>query len=63
MPAVHRYISQWITDIADITQTAHELRRLLHEGEAAAAQHHLRVEKPYPLPPATAKAIGATELT
>lgn len=59
----HRYVSQWITDITDITQTAHELRRLLHEGDAAAAQHQLRVEKPYPLPPATAKAIGATELT
>ncbi len=36
--AVHRYVSEWITRISDITQTVHELRRLLHEGDAEAAQ-------------------------
>ncbi|MDQ1290031.1 MAG: hypothetical protein QG622_3597 [Actinomycetota bacterium] len=59
----HQYVSQWITDITDITQTAHDLRRLLHQGETAAAQQLLRLEKPYPLPPTTAQAIGVTELT
>ncbi|MDQ1304296.1 MAG: hypothetical protein QG671_123 [Actinomycetota bacterium] len=59
----HQYVSQWITDITDITQTAHDLRRLLHERDDAAAQHQLPAEKPYPLPPTTAQTIGATELT
>jgi hypothetical protein len=56
--AVHRYVSEWIIGVTDITQTVHDLRRDLEVDDLATAQRLLPNEKPYPLPPAAAKAVG-----
>jgi Domain of unknown function (DUF4291) len=61
--AVHRYVSEWITGVTDITPTVHDLRSLLAQDAQAAAAGNLPVEKPYPLPVAAAQAVGATQLT
>jgi hypothetical protein len=62
-PAMRHYVPEWITEITDITQTARSLRRLVDERDDTAAQRQLPVEKPYPLPPETAKVLGVSQLT
>lgn len=59
--AVHDYVTQWITEITDVTHAAHDLNRLQNEGELVTAQERLPREKPYPLPRAAAQATGASE--
>lgn len=53
--AVRRYVSEWITDITDITARAQEIHHRAGESHVA-----LPCERPYPLPPDIAKNIGAS---
>lgn len=53
--AVHKYVSDWITDITDITDRARELRHAAADDDSLLPR-----ERPYPLPLDIAKNIGAT---
>jgi hypothetical protein len=57
--AATRYVREWVTSIADITTTAHEIRDLVGAGNYKAAQDKLPAERPYPLPGSLRAAIGA----
>lgn len=59
-PATRAYVSEWITGIDDVTATAHEVARLIADRDLAGATARLPVERPYPLPPAVARTVGAT---
>jgi Domain of unknown function (DUF4291) len=62
--AAQDYVSEWIIQIVDVTQPAHDLHRLLsHSHQTAEAKQHLPEERPYPLPRAAAQAVGATPPT
>jgi uncharacterized protein DUF4291 len=61
--AARQYATEWISEITDVTRTAHDLRVLAHEHKYAEAQRRLPAEKPYALPFETAQTIGATWLT
>ena len=52
---VPAYVDQWVVGIQDVTERAHRLRELRVEERT-----DLPVERPYPLPPALAAAVGAT---
>jgi hypothetical protein len=60
--AVRDYVTKWIHSITDVTQTAHDLRELLREGDLATARDELPSEEPYPLPPVAALAVGIRPL-
>lgn len=53
--AARKYVSEWITDITDITTRAREIHHRSGEGRAALPR-----ERPYPLPPDIAMRIGAS---
>jgi hypothetical protein len=59
-PAVRRYVSEWVTQISDVTDTARALGKLIEDGEQQAVLHQLPAEKPYPLPEAVARNVGAS---
>jgi hypothetical protein len=58
--AVDRYVNEWITEITDVTGTAHTIKDLLRRGDEAAANALLPNEQPYPLPDDIAANIRAT---
>lgn len=47
--AVDRYLDEWIVDISDVTELAHEIHRLVVEGSLARATNLLPIEDVYPL--------------
>jgi len=58
--AVGRYVDEWITGIADVTEVAHTIRDLVRQGDEAAATALLPQERPYPLPEALSGRLGAS---
>lgn len=57
--AVSRYVDEWITDINDLTERAHDIQRLVASGSAHASTV-LPPERPYPLPAHIATSLGAS---
>ena len=60
--AVEKYISEWITDIEDITETSKHIHHLITANKIDQAQELLPVEKYYPIPDQIAANIDATSL-
>jgi hypothetical protein len=58
--AAHRYVSDWIFGINDVTAEARELRELLDIGDETAARRLIPSERAYPLSADVARTIGAT---
>jgi hypothetical protein len=58
--AATRYVDDWITGLADVTELAQTIRAHLSTGDDQAAAALLPPEKPYPLPKPVADRIGAT---
>jgi hypothetical protein len=58
--AVSQYVNNWITGLADITRTAHEIRDLVAAGEHENAQAGLPAEQPYELSCELRHLIGVT---
>ncbi|MFB4298379.1 DUF4291 domain-containing protein [Actinomadura sp. NTSP31] len=56
---VDRYVDDWILGIEDRTPLARKIHGLLQAGRRAQAKALLPKERPYPLPPALARNIGA----
>ena len=52
---VPAYVDQWVVGLEDVTARVHRLR-----GLPVSERTDLPVERPYPLPPAVAAAIGAS---
>ncbi|MCS3801682.1 DUF4291 domain-containing protein [Niastella sp. OAS944] len=59
--AVEKYVSEWITDIEDITANCKHIYQLLSETKTEQARELLPVENYYPLPPHIVTKINATE--
>ncbi|WP_430781327.1 DUF4291 domain-containing protein [Actinoplanes sp. G11-F43] len=59
--AVPRYVDEWTTGITDVTGLVREIRGLLDDGDEVAASALLPSERPYPLSPALADHLGATD--
>lgn len=57
---IDRYVDDWILGIEDRTPLVRRIHRLLQDGKTSRASALLSPERPYPLPPALAKNIGAT---
>ncbi|GAA3447692.1 DUF4291 domain-containing protein [Planomonospora venezuelensis] len=55
--AVHRYADEWTVSITDVTDRVRDVHAAVRSGDRAAAL--LPEERPYPLPPALADAVGA----
>lgn len=55
---VRAYVEEWIRAIEDVTPLAHRMKKLLREGDAAAAEALLPSEKPYPAPEAIRRRLG-----
>lgn len=55
---IEHYASEWIVEVADLTDLAAKIRRLRHEGEFAKAKDHLPNERIYPVEPQTALKLG-----
>ncbi len=60
--AVDRYVDEWITGIEDVTPLAHEIARLVSDGELDAARRRLPVERPLALPAHVIELISPTPL-
>lgn len=58
--AVDKYVDEWIVSIRDVTDSMHEISRLVASNELDAAQRALPAERPYPLPDEVAKVVGAS---
>jgi hypothetical protein len=58
--AAARYVREWITSLADITATAHQIRDLTAAGDSNAARALLPVERPYDLPGRLRHPVGIT---
>jgi hypothetical protein len=58
--AVEKYVSEWITDIEDITAQCKQIHQLISEGKTEKANSLLPVEKYYPLPANIVTKIDAT---
>ncbi len=58
--AVRKYVSEWITRIDDATPPAHEISALVAGSDVSLATAKLPTERPYPLSPESAQAIGIT---
>ncbi|GAA2124154.1 DUF4291 domain-containing protein [Actinomadura napierensis] len=56
---VDRYVDDWILGIEDRTPLARRIHGLLQSGRTAQAKALLPKERPYPLPPALARNLGA----
>ena len=61
--AVRRYVHEWIAGITDVTDLAHDVHRMVEDGDVAGARALVPVEAPYPLPGEAARAVGATLTT
>lgn len=57
--AVQRYVHDWIVQIEDLTETAHEIRRLVVAQRIEEARELLPAERPYKLAMTLAEHIGA----
>ena len=57
--AVAAYVHEWIADVADVTDLAHAVHRLVESGDVHGARALLPVEAAYPLPPDATAAVGA----
>jgi hypothetical protein len=58
--AAHRYASEWITGITEVTGLARRVRALVAAGDKEAARAALPVERPYDLPDPIRHRIGLT---
>jgi len=58
--AATKYVHDWITGLADITTTAHEIGDLIAANDYHTARALLPVERTYELPGALRAAVGAT---
>ena len=58
--AVDHYVDEWIIGLTDVTSLARGIRERLDAGDERGAAALLPPETPYPLPPGTAAAIGAS---
>ena len=58
-----RYVHEWIAGITDVTDLAHDVHRMVEDGDVAGARALVPVEAPYPLPAEAARAVGATLTT
>ncbi|MEH0935519.1 DUF4291 domain-containing protein [Micromonospora psammae] len=57
--AADRYVDEWLVGLTDVTARAREIRALLDAGDDDGAAAALPPERPYPLSPALAAAVGA----
>jgi hypothetical protein len=58
--AVDRYVDEWTVSIGDVTDLLRRIHRHVQAGDGATARASLPDERPYPLTPELATAIGAT---
>ncbi len=58
--AATKYVHEWITGLADITTTAHEIRDLIAAGDCHTARTMLPVERTYELPVNLRHLVGIT---
>ena len=58
--AATKYVHEWITGLADITTTAHEIRDLIAAGDYHTARTMLPVERTYELPVTLRHLVGIT---
>ncbi|MCC3763887.1 DUF4291 domain-containing protein [Glycomyces sp. TRM65418] len=58
--AVDRYLGEWITGIADVTELSRTIDTHLAKGDTDAARMMLPDERPYPLEAALAAHLGAS---
>lgn len=61
--AVDKYLDEWIVSITDVTDSMHEISRLVAANELDAAQRALPLERAYPLPDEVARVVGASSTT
>ena len=47
--AVSLYVNEWIQQITDVTDLAHEIHALVEQGDLAAAEQRLPIENQYPI--------------
>lgn len=59
--AVERYVDEWICEIADVTDRAHDIGDAVRAGNLDLAETLLPREQPYVLPADIAHIVGATE--
>jgi hypothetical protein len=57
--AVSRYVDDWIVDIADVTDLARSTHSAVLDGRIEKAERQLPAERPYPLPEAVRRRLGA----
>ncbi|WP_232822899.1 DUF4291 domain-containing protein [Glycomyces dulcitolivorans] len=57
--AVHRYVKEWITGIADVTPLAHQIAERIEAGALEQARELLPAERPYVLTEALAAHVKA----
>ncbi|MFI2713616.1 DUF4291 domain-containing protein [Micromonospora sp. NPDC018662] len=57
--AVRRYVDEWLVGLTDVTALARSVHDRLAAGDEDGAAALLPRERPYPLPPAVARAIDA----
>jgi Domain of unknown function (DUF4291) len=58
-PAVHRYVTEWIRSIRDITPVVRHAGQLAPGGRPGQIGQKIPAERVYPLSPALARRIGA----
>jgi hypothetical protein len=58
--AATKYVHEWITGLADITTTAHEIRGLIAAGDYRTARTMIPVERTYELPVKLRHLVGIT---
>lgn len=56
---IDRYVDVWTQDITDLTPLVRKIQGLLARGSEQAARRLLPPERPYPLPEAIARRLGA----
>jgi hypothetical protein len=59
-PAVVADASRWVVGIDDITADVHAMHRQLRAGRDDLCRAQLPSERPYPLPAAISRRLGAT---
>ncbi|MDC0722655.1 DUF4291 domain-containing protein [Nannocystis bainbridge] len=57
---IDRFVDAWTVDITDLTPLVRKIHGHLKAGQEARAKALLPPERPYPLPPALARTLGAT---
>ncbi|MGH7202771.1 MAG: DUF4291 domain-containing protein [Planctomycetaceae bacterium] len=55
---IGEYVSEWIVEIRDLTETTAKIRRLRQSGHYDKAKRLLPREAPYPVDPAVARRLG-----